>query len=143
MAQMAAMAEPRVEPEVAAAPVAEPVVAAPVMPALPMAAAAPVVPTVVAMAAPVAVAPAAFELPLDSLQAVAESAGLQWVNSDTAKIRAVQAAMAAEVKPVHVPRERPMVAPVEEAALVLVETRKDLSQFKLPFETNPGTQPQA
>jgi ribonuclease E len=97
------------------------------------------------VAAPVAVAaaPAAFELPLDSLQAVAESAGLQWVNSDTAKIRAVQAAMAAEAPPAHVPRERKPVAAVEEAALVLVETRKDLSQFKLPFETAGGSQPQA
>jgi hypothetical protein len=26
---------------------------------------------------------------------------------------------------------------------VLVETRKDLSQFKLPFETAGGSQPQA
>jgi ribonuclease E len=108
-------------------------------------AAAPVVPVPAArVIAPLAVAaPQAFELPLDSLQAVAESAGLQWVNSDTDKIRAVQAAMAAEATPAHVPRERKAVAPVDEGALVLVETRKDLSQFKLPFETPGGSQPQA
>ena len=74
---------------------------------------------------------------------LAESAGLQWVNSDGEKIRAVQAAMAAEPKPVHVPRERRTVAPVDEGPLVLVETRKDLSQFKLPFETVSGAQPHA
>jgi ribonuclease E len=92
-----------------------------------------------------AAAPAApFVLPLDSLQAVAESAGLQWVNSDTDKIRAVQTAMASEPALVHVPRERKPVVAANEGALVLVETRKDLSQVKLPFETAPGgSQPQA
>jgi ribonuclease E len=44
---------------------------------------------------------------------------------------------------VHVPRERKPVQTVEEGALVLVETRKDLSQIKLPFETAQGSQPQA
>jgi len=100
------------------------------------------------VAAPVAVAaPQApvekFVLPLDRLQAVAESAGLQWVNSDAEKIRAVQAAMAAEPKPAHVPRERKPPARVDEGPLVLVETRKDLTQFKLPFETAQGFQPPA
>ena len=91
--------------------------------------------------AAVAVAPtAAFDLPVDSLQAVAESAGLQWVNSDTDKIRAVQAAMAAEAKPAHVPRERKVAAVADDGPLVLVETRKDLSQIKLPFETAQGAQ---
>ena len=99
------------------------------------------------LAAPIAPAPVAapaadFVLPLDSLQAVAESAGLQWVNSDADKIRAVQAAMAAEPAPVHVPRERKPVAVSDDGPLVLVETRKDLSQIKLPFETAQGSQPQ-
>ena len=40
-------------------------------------------------------APTAYALPMDSLVAVAESAGLQWVNSDADKIQAAQAAMAA------------------------------------------------
>ena len=81
-------------------------------------------------------------LPLNSLQAVAEAAGLQWVNSDADKIRAVQSAMAAEPAPVHVPRERKPVENADTGPLVLVETRKDLSQFKLPFETAQGSQPQ-
>jgi ribonuclease E len=86
--------------------------------------------------AAVAMAPveAPFVLAVDSLQAVAESAGLQWVNSDHDKVAAVQAAIAAEPKAVHVPRERPPVVVIDEGPLVLVETRKDLSQIKLPFE---------
>jgi ribonuclease E len=80
----------------------------------------------------------AFVLPTDELQAVAESAGLQWVNSDAEKIRAVQDAMANEPKPVHVPREPKPIVAIDEGPLVLVETRKDLAQVKLPFETQPG-----
>ncbi len=34
----------------------------------------------------------------------------------------------------HVPRERPPVVVVDEGPLVLVETRRDLSELKLPFE---------
>ena len=84
-------------------------------------------------AAPIEAAP--FELPVSSLQAVVASSGLQWVGSDTAKIRAVQDAMANEPKPAHVPRERKPVVQMDASPLVLVETRKDLSQVKLPFET--------
>ena len=84
-----------------------------------------------------------YVLPMDSLVAVAESAGLQWVNSDAEKIRAVQQAMAAMPPPVHRPREIRPVEVVDEGPLVLVETKKDLSQFKLPFETSQGSQPQA
>jgi len=76
-----------------------------------------------------------FVLPLGTLEAVAEAAGLQWINSDADKIRAVQEAMANEPRPVHVPRERKPLVVIDEGPLVLVETRKDLSQFKLPFET--------
>jgi hypothetical protein len=83
-----------------------------------------------------------FELPTDELQAVASAAGLQWVNSDAEKIRAVQEAMANEPKPIHVPREPKPVELPDEGPLVLVETRKDLSQFKLPFEA-VHTQPHA
>jgi ribonuclease E len=75
-----------------------------------------------------------YELPLNALLGVAEAAGLQWVNSDAAKIQAVKEAMANEPKPVHVPRERKPVVLADEGPLVLVETRKDLSQLKLPFE---------
>jgi ribonuclease E len=83
-----------------------------------------------------------FVLPTDSLQAVAQAAGLQWVGSDAEKIRAVQAEMAATPAPVHVPRERKPVERSDEGPLVLVETRKDLSQVKLPFD-NQGSQPLA
>jgi len=99
-----------------------------------------------AVAAPPVATPApvpAFVLPIDSLQSVAESAGLQWVNSDVEKIRAVQAAMASEPAPAHVPREPKPVAVIDEGPLVLVETRKDLSQIKLPFETAQGGGSQA
>jgi ribonuclease E len=88
--------------------------------------------------AAISTAPATpYALPLDSLVAVAESAGLHWVNSDTAKIEAAQAAMAATAEPIRVPRDIPPVAAVDDGPLVLVETRKDLSQVKLPFETTP------
>ena len=71
----------------------------------------------------------------DQLRAIAEAAGLQWVSSDAAKIQAAQEAMALEPKPAHVPREpKPVVMP-DDGPLVLVETLKDLSQYKLPFET--------
>ena len=82
-----------------------------------------------------------FELPVNELAQVAHGSGLQWVNSDVGKIAAVQAAIAAEAKPIHIPRERPPAVVVEEAPLVLVETKRDLRDTKLPFEQS-GTPPQ-
>jgi ribonuclease E len=76
-----------------------------------------------------------YALPIDSLAAVAESAGLQWVRSDTAKIEAAQAAMAAMPAPPRVAREIVVPPPADEGPLVMVETRKELAQVKLPFET--------
>ena len=84
----------------------------------------------VAVAAPAQ----AFVLPLGDLQRVAEGSGLQWVNSDREKIAAAQAAMAAEPALVRVPRERKPLALSNDGPLVLVETQKDLSQLKLPFD---------
>ncbi|WP_395702976.1 ribonuclease E/G [Aquabacterium sp.] len=75
-----------------------------------------------------------YVLPLEELQRIAESSGLQWVNSDVEKIRLVQEAIAAEPRAVHVPRERRPATVIDTGPLVLVETRKDLSQLKLPFE---------
>jgi ribonuclease E len=75
-----------------------------------------------------------FVLPADELLAVAEGAGLEWVNSDAEKIRAAQDAMAREPAPMRVPRERKAAPVIDEGPLVLVETVKDLSQMKLPFE---------
>ena len=153
---MAASAAPE---QVAAASHAASAVAEPVTPEPVTAVAVEAVPTPVAVAvaaptAPVrAVQPAAaavatgnampavrpFALPLGELAAVAETSGLSWVNTDPAKVAAVQAAIAAEPKPVHVPRVRPPVPVLDEGPLVLVETRRDLRDLKLPFETNqPG-----
>jgi ribonuclease E len=96
-------------------------------------------PVVAAAADPVPVAaPPVFSLPAADLHAVAAAAGLQWVNSDADKVRAVQEAMAAEPAPVHVPRAPKPAVQIDEGPLVLVETRKDLSQVRLPFETTPG-----
>ncbi len=67
-----------------------------------------------------------FALPVADMQAVAHGSGLEWVNSNPERIAAVQAAIAAEPKPMHVPRERAPVVILDEGALVLVETRKDL-----------------
>ncbi len=79
-----------------------------------------------------------FTLPIDALQQVAAASGLQWVNSDAEKIAAVQAAIAAEPQPIHVPRERPPAVVLDESPLVLVETRRNLSAIKLPFEQPPS-----
>ena len=77
-----------------------------------------------------------YALPVADLAQVATTSGLQWVGSDTAKIAAAQAAIAAELAsaPVHVPRERPPAVVVEAASLVLVETKRDLRDMTLPFE---------
>ena len=75
-----------------------------------------------------------YTLPLTELNQIADTAGLQWVNSDADKVAAVQAAIAAEPKPVHVPRERPAPVVINEGPLILVETRKDLRDLNLPFE---------
>ena len=63
---------------------------------------------------------------MNDMQAVAHNSGLEWVNSNPERVAAVQAAIAAEPKPVHVPRERPPLVILDEGPLVLVETRKDL-----------------
>ena len=95
---------------------------------------------VVASTAPAAAvsAPLPYELPTGDLNALASGVGLEWVNSDAAKVQAVRDAMAAQHKTIHVPRlPRPMVV-VDDGPLVLVETRKDLSQLKLPFDQRPN-----
>ena len=72
---------------------------------------------------------------MQDLAAVAEGSGLRWVNSDSAKIDQVKAAIALEAKPVHVPRERAAAVVSTEGPLVLVETKRDLGTLPLPFET--------
>ena len=80
------------------------------------------------------VRPQPYELPMGDLSALARDAGLEWVNSDADKIRAAQAAMANEPRPAHVPRERKPLPALDAGPLVLVETRKDLSQLRMPFD---------
>ncbi|MDR6452123.1 Rne/Rng family ribonuclease [Variovorax paradoxus] len=120
--------------------------------AAPAAPATPAVAVAAAAAAPVAVEssskPAAngralpkvqpFELPLTELAQIAESSGLQWVNSDAERIAQARAAIAAEPKPVHVPRERPPAIVLDDGPLVLVETRRELGAMTLPFEKAPS-----
>ncbi len=77
-----------------------------------------------------------FVLPLTELAEVAQGSGLVWVNSDAEKIAAVQAAIAAEPKPIRVPRERPAPVQIDTGPLVLVETKRDLGNMTLPFEAN-------
>ena len=76
----------------------------------------------------------AFELPLGDLAQIAQSSGLQWVNSDAKRIASAQQAMAAEEQPVRVPRERPAMVLPQDSDLKLVETRRDLKSVTLPFE---------
>lgn len=75
-----------------------------------------------------------YQVSVDELNAVAQASGLEWVNSDPAKVAAVQAAIAAEPAPIRVPREPRPVVVIDEGPLVLVETRKDLRDMTLPFE---------
>jgi ribonuclease E len=75
-----------------------------------------------------------YVLPTDELAGIAQQSGLTWVNSDAEKIAAVQAVIAAEPKPTHVPRERPLAVALDDRPLVLVETKLDLRAIKLPFE---------
>ena len=125
-----------------------PVVSEAVAPAaptpVPAAPGAPAAPTATPTTAPAAAAAAtaapaglprvqSYELPLPQLQAIASGSGLEWVNSDADKVAAVQAVIAAEPRPVHVPRERPPAVVIDEGPLVLVETRRDLAEMKLPF----------
>jgi ribonuclease E len=114
-----------------------PAVPAPAAPAAPAPAVAP------AYSAPASSAPAVapvlprvqpFSLPIPELNQVAQGSGLQWVNSDAAKVASVQSAIAAEPKAIHVPRERPAPVAIAEGPLVLVETKRDLSKLPLPGE---------
>jgi ribonuclease E len=77
-----------------------------------------------------------YALPENELVDVASQAGLQWVRTDADKAAAVQAVIAAEPRPVHVSRERPEAAVIDDAPLILVETRRDLRTEALPFEQN-------
>jgi len=122
----------------APAPVETPVTPAETT-AEPVVALAPIEAAPTAELAPAAVAPAPaasqpFVLSVDELAAVAQAAGLEWIQSDREKVAQAQAQIAAEPKPVHVPREPKPVVKMDDGPLVLVETRKDLRHMTLPFE---------
>jgi ribonuclease E len=117
-------------PSAAAAPVVAPVAPKPVAAPAQAAIAAPVV----ALAGVGLPKVQSYALPMDDLAQVASASGLQWVNSDSAKIAQTQEAMAAEPPAVHVPRERAPAAAVDTGPLVLVETKRDLRDMPLPFE---------
>ncbi|MEI2813371.1 MAG: Rne/Rng family ribonuclease [Burkholderiaceae bacterium] len=79
----------------------------------------------------------AYTLPATELTEVANNSGLQWVGSDASKVAAAQAAIAAEAAaaPAHVPRERPAPVEIDSSPLIMVETKRDLRDMQLPFET--------
>ena len=52
----------------------------------------------------------------------------------TQRVLDAQEAAAQAAPPVRVPRERKPAVVLDEGPLVLVETKKDLSQVKLPFD---------
>lgn len=81
---------------------------------------------------------ASYTLPSETLEQIAQTAGLQWINSNAERIAEVRAAIEAEPKPVHVPRERPAPVEPDNSPLILVETKRDLRNMTLPFE---ATQP--
>lgn len=76
-----------------------------------------------------------FELPLNELQRIAESAGLEWIHSDAGRVAQVQAAIAATPAIPRTPREPNRMVLPDEGPLVLVETRRDLKDLALPFDT--------
>ncbi|MCX7251419.1 MAG: Rne/Rng family ribonuclease [Burkholderiales bacterium] len=121
-------AAPEVAPAPVQAPAAAPVVAVAAAPAVAVTPAAPAEPAAAAASAQ------AYRLAIDELSTLAQQVGLEWVQSDADKVAQVQAAIAAEPQPVRVPREPKPVVLADEGPLVLVETRRDLSELKLPFE---------
>ncbi|SOY46942.1 Rne/Rng family ribonuclease [Cupriavidus taiwanensis] len=102
----AAAPAPASAPEPVLAPVAETAAAAaPVAPAP--------VPTQVAAAAPAS---------LENLEPMLATAGLQWVHTDSDKLRSAQEAAARIVPAPRVPRERKPLPPLPQGPMILVET---------------------
>jgi len=114
----------QVAPEVTAPP--EPEISIEPAPAEPLAVASPPLPA----EAPIMVAPvaapaiAAGPMPVDELRPVLERAGLTLVQTEPTKLADVLARFASEPKATRVPRERPMLPPLDAGPLVQVETRR-------------------
>lgn len=75
-----------------------------------------------------------YTLPEEKLKTVAQNAGLQWVGTDPQRAAEVQQAIQNEPQPARVPREPKPQPETRDEALVMVETRKDLGNMRLPFE---------
>jgi len=77
-------------------------------------------------AAPIIVPPAAAPapMPVEELRPALEQAGLTLVQTEPAKLAEVLARFASEAKPARVPRERPVLPPLDEGPLIQVETRR-------------------
>lgn len=69
-------------------------------------------------ASPVTVSP----LPMEGLQPMLATAGLEWVGTDSEKLRAAQEAAARIVPAPRVPRERKPLPPLPQGPMILVET---------------------
>ncbi|MBN2692920.1 MAG: ribonuclease E/G, partial [Burkholderiaceae bacterium] len=117
----------------AVAEIAEPA-AAPILAAIPAPVAAPAVDIVAppSVASPPSAETTRYVLPLDALQATAQAAGLQWVQSNADAIRRVQDALAAQPAPIRVPRERKPAPKLDDGPLILVETVRPLPTLQLP-----------
>ncbi|AJG20249.1 Rne/Rng family ribonuclease [Cupriavidus basilensis] len=106
----------------ASAPVAAPVAAEAVVEA-PAVVVAPAVD--VPAAAPVATVAPVAPVAVESLQPMLASAGLEWVNTDTSKLRAAQEAAASIPPAARVVRERKPLPPLPEGPMIMVETGGD------------------
>jgi ribonuclease E len=62
-------------------------------------------------------------MPIEQLQAVLQLAGLSLVQTEPGKFSETQARLAADPRPVRVPRERPQLPPLDDGPLIQVETR--------------------
>ncbi len=62
-------------------------------------------------------------LPIDELLTVLDRAGLILVQTEPLKLAETQARLAAEPRPIRVPRERPVLPPLDAGPLIQVETR--------------------
>jgi len=66
----------------------------------------------------------AAPMPVEQLQSVLQAAGLTLVQTSTVKLEETRVRMQGETRPVRVPRERPVLPPLDSGPLVQVETRR-------------------
>ena len=63
-------------------------------------------------------------MPVEQLKAMLGLAGLSLVQTEPDKLEQAHARMSREPEPSHVPRERPVLAPLDPRPLIQIETRK-------------------